>query len=331
MSQARFQGCLVGLAVGDALGYPHEFRGVAQVRAELGPQGITGFLRLQDPRFSRPHFTGPDHPPGTFTDDTQMSVAVAEALVAKGAEGGEALMAELGRRFVDWYFSPQNNRAPGEATGVGCRALRDGVPWREAGKRGSKGCGANMRVAPVGLFYADLDRVERVARDQAAMTHRHPAAAAGAAAAALAVALALRGDPPEAMHAEIARRVRGESPDFDAVWGRVPRAVLRSPDEVLVSLEQNPDGLGESWVAEEAIASALYCHWRHPDDYRACVLEAANTEGDSDSIACIAGGLSGAALGIEAIPPDWRRGVEDSDRLHALADRLWAARVGQGA
>ena len=80
--------------------------------------------------------------------------------------------------------------------------------------------------------------------------------------------------------------------------------------------------LGESWVAEEAAASALYCYWRCPEDFRAAVLCAANTDGDSDSIACIAGGIMGARLGWSAIPEKWRLGVEDADALVDLADRL---------
>lgn len=322
----RFEGCLVGLAVGDALGYPHEFRGVAQVRAELGPAGITDFVALKDPRFSRPVILGVAHPPGTFTDDTQMSIALAEALVDSGHADLDALMGMIGSWFVAWYYSPDNNRAPGEATGIGCQRLRDGVPWREAGKQDSKGCGANMRVAPIGLFYESLDDVERIARAQACLTHRHPAADAGAAAAALCVALAARGVAPEEMHAEVARRCTGMSPDFDAVWGRVPAVLSDSPDAVLLDLKVNPRGLGESWVAEEAVASALYCHWRHPNDFQACVLEAANTEGDSDSIACIAGGISGAANGLAAIPARWQEGVEKAAKLRDLAQRLFAAR-----
>ena len=233
-------------------------------------------------------------------------------------------MGELGRRFVEWYFGPENNRAPGEATGIGCTNLRDGLPWRTAGKEGSKGCGANMRVAPIGLYFDDLDLVADVASDQALLTHRHPAASEGSAAAALLVALARRGETPEAAHAEVMKRCAGRSPDFDAVFSRVPASVSKPPGEVLVTLGKTPHALGEGWVAEEAVASALYCWWRHPKDFRACVLEGANTDGDSDSIACIAGGIVGAVVGIEGIPAEWARAVEKSETLHDLGRRLAA-------
>lgn len=328
MGAGRAAGCIVGLAVGDALGYPHEFRRVAQVRQELGPDGITDFVALQDPRFTRPFILGKLHPPGTFTDDTQMSLALAEALLEEPTNNVERLMPVVARHFVNWYFSDDNNRSPGEATGIGCQALRSGTPWRQAGAAGSKGCGANMRVAPIGLFYEDLDDVSSIARAQAVLTHRHDAAIEGAAAAALLVALALRDTSPADMHAEVMRRCGGRSADFDAVFGRVPDVVDADPALVLVERGRTEVALGEGWVAEEAVAAALYCVWRSPDDYRAAVLLAANTDGDSDSLACIAGGISGARLGVEAIPAGWVDGVEDSQRLQEVAARLWAARIG---
>jgi ADP-ribosylglycohydrolase len=318
----RVTGSVLALAIGDALGYPHEFRTVAQVRREIGPEGITDFVALQDRRFTRPMFAGPAHPPGTFTDDTQMSVAVAEALLEAADAGHEALMQAMARHFVDWYFGDDNNRSPGETTGIACQRLRDGVPWDRAGVPASKGCGANMRVAPIGLFYGDLDEVARVAADCARITHAHPTALVAAEAAALAVALALRGEAPAAIHDVIARRIAGRAPDLEALWTRLPGLVSTPPGTVLVDLEHNPDGLGAAWVADEAIASAFYCFWRHPDDARACLVEAVNTDGDSDSIATIAGSLVGARNGLAALPPAWVAGVEDSVSLRALGAAL---------
>lgn len=318
----RCVGSIVGLAVGDALGYPHEFRTVAQVRRELGPDGVVGFLRLKDPRFTRPFIVGTDHPPGTFTDDTQMSLALAEALLEARTADVDVLMPIVAKRFVDWYFADDNDRSPGEATGIGCTALRDGAPWRTAGVAHSKGCGANMRVAPIGLYFDDLDVVAHVARAQSLLTHRHPAALEGAAAAALCVALALRGADPPAMHAEVARRCVGRDADFDAVWTKIPRVLDEPAERVLVDPAKSAAALGEGWVAEEAIAAALWCVWRWPDDYRAGVLQAVNTDGDSDSLACIAGSILGARLGIDAIPAEWARDIEQSAYLHDVGRRL---------
>jgi ADP-ribosylglycohydrolase len=80
--------------------------------------------------------------------------------------------------------------------------------------------------------------------------------------------------------------------------------------------------LGEGWIGEEAVALALYCFLRYQDDYRATVLRGANTNGDSDSIACIAGAFSGAYVGKDGIPLRWLVKIEKSDYLADLAERL---------
>ena len=132
------------------------------------------------------------------------------------------------------------------------------------------------------------------------------------------VALALGNTSAEAMYREIADECSPRSADFAACWARLLEFVAEPPELAL-----SEDGLGESWVAEEAVASALYCVWRWPDDFAQTVLTAANTDGDSDSIACIAGGISGALNGVEAIPAEWREQIENSAMLHDLADQLY--------
>ena len=77
--------------------------------------------------------------------------------------------------------------------------------------------------------------------------------------------------------------------------------------------------------SEEAVASALHCLWRSPPDFENTVVTAINTEGDSDSIVCIAGGISGAFNGLGAIPRSWREEVEKSAYLKNLGERLWKA------
>lgn len=321
MNESQYIGCMVGLAVGDALGYPAEFRRRKQLLAEIGPQGITDFIALKDPRFTRPQFAGPGHPPGTFTDDTQMTIAVAEGLLEAGHSDLDELMRAIATRFVRWSRSPDNNRAPGGTCMEGCQNLAAGVPWRDAGVESSKGCGSAMRVAPIGLYYEDLDQVAEVARCSSVLTHGHPTAVEGAAAAAVLVALALRGLSPEQMFREVDQRCASRCPELAAYWRKVPDLLGEPAEAVLVE-----GVLGESWVAEEAVASAMYCFWRFPDDFLGAVLTAINTDGDSDTIGTITGSLVGARLGADAIPARWRENVEDSTYLHQLGARLWKAR-----
>ena len=87
--------------------------------------------------------------------------------------------------------------------------------------------------------------------------------------------------------------------------------------------------LGGAWVGEEAVATALWCVLRAQGNFPAAVLMGANASGDSDSIACIAGAIAGAAWGLSAIGASWVRDVESAELLDLLARTLYDAKVGQ--
>jgi len=311
--RARFEGCLIGLAVGDALGWPTEFLSLDEIWARYGPAGVADFV------------ASARHPPGAYTDDTQMSIAVAEALIEAGDSSLDDLMTRMAAKFVAWMDSPENDRAPGSTCMAGCRNLARGVPWREAGIPTSKGCGSAMRTAPIGLYFSnDEQRLIEVAQASSMLTHRHPTALAAAGATALLVAWAVRGDDPTAYPARLAR-VMAETPGCQEVAqlvARVPELLPVDPEEAL-----SRKHLGEAWVGDEAVASALYCVCRSPHDYRTTVLTAINTAGDSDTIGCIAGAISGALNGVDAIPRTWQVQVENAKALLEIARRLHAASI----
>lgn len=307
----RFQGCIVGLAVGDALGWPTEFiHDLSIIRSKYGPDGLTDLVAGR-------------HPAGTYTDDTQMSLCVARALIEAGKKSLDELMQVMAREFVEWSNSPDNNRAPGGTCMAGCQNLEQGLPWRDAGVPHSTGCGSAMRTAPIGLYFWDDEaRLIEVARASSVLTHRHPITQSAAAATALLVAWAIRGDNPD-HYPERLSKIMHEMDGGHAVAelvAQVPHLLDRNPDEVLCA-----GVLGESWAGHEAVASALYCFCRSPKDYRQTVITGANTVGDSDSIACIAGAISGAYNGIDSIPEKWRQTVENSATLHDLASELLRA------
>lgn len=305
--RGHYRGCLVGLAVGDALGFATEFLRAPQIRARYGPAGVTDF----EPAGG--------HPRGTFTDDTQMTLALADALLEAGGEDLDAVMAAVGRRFVAWSRSPDNNRAPGNTCLAACRALAGGAHWRASGVAESKGCGAPMRTAPVGLrYHRDAARIHTVGAAAARITHGHPTAVASSVAMSLGVSLALDGTAPAAVCAAMVEAAAALDPRCGAHLKLVPSLLDREPEAAFARL-------GEGWVAEEAVAAALYCWLRAPDDFARCVLAGANASGDSDSIACLAGALCGASLGLEAVPSRWRAEVEQVERLLEVADRLHAA------
>ncbi|MEK6677593.1 MAG: ADP-ribosylglycohydrolase family protein [Planctomycetota bacterium] len=308
----QFEGSIVGLAVGDALGRPTEFlRTLEGIRARFGLEGLTD---LQADR----------HPAGTYTDDTQLSLCIARTLIQAGRKPLDELMLVMADEFLRWSQSAENDRAPGATCLAGCRNLGKGVAWREAGLVASKGCGSAMRTAPIGLFYFDDEaRLMAMAQASSLPTHRHSTAVAAAVATALLVAWALRRDDPTVYPQRLAAAMDAleGGGEVARLVARVRRYLSEPPDEVLCS-----PVLGEAWVADEAVASGLYCFCRSPDDFQCTVLTAANTVGDSDSIGCIAGAISGAYNGMHAIPRRWSDGVENSAILRQVARDLLSAR-----
>ncbi|MCS7069911.1 MAG: ADP-ribosylglycohydrolase family protein, partial [Anaerolinea sp.] len=273
MSADQAEAILFGLALGDALGRPTEFLDSASIFKNYGAQGI-----LEPPD------------PALFTDDTQMTLALIEGLLDAGVRSDlDRRMDAVGRRFVGWLNSSDNNRAPGMTCMRAVSRLDQGVSWRESGRNTSKGCGSAMRVAGIGYLYQD-DAVALIetARASSSITHGHPCAAAAAVAAAYAVKLALDGTPVATFIRRIAEVTAEISDEFVQALRRVGH-VGGWADEIAAMRH-----IGQGWIAEEAVALALYCVLRYPDDYAACVRRAANYEGDSDSIACIAGGIMGA-------------------------------------
>jgi ADP-ribosylglycohydrolase len=301
----KVRGLVFGLAIGDALGYPTEFLTLARIKADFAPNGIEDFPKS----------------PALFTDDTQMSIAIAEALIKAGNQDLETIMEAIKEEFIKWRRSPENNRAPGNACLAGVSNMERGVHWSESGVADSKGCGSAMRVAPIGYVYQhDPDKLKLVARASGICTHGHRTAIAASIGAAYLVKLALDGTDPGRMIPETLSFTAGISREFDTALSKVSEC-LDWPN-----VEDALKYIGEGWIGEEAVALALYCFLKHPHDYKKAELRGANTNGDSDSVACIAGGISGAYLGIAAIPDKWVRNIEKTKYLEELAIHLATAK-----
>jgi ADP-ribosylglycohydrolase len=320
-------GCLYGLAYGDALGRPTEFLTLAEIERRYGPGGPRDLTDT----------------PALVTDDTQMTLAVAWALNDAPEWSVAAVEPLLRQRFVTWALSPENNRAPGRTCMRACAALEDGYRWQRATVPGSKGCGANMRVAPVGLLPGiDDATLAGLAQLQAGMTHGHPTALAAAELTAYAIKVLARdgvalADVPGLLRERCAEQ-RGEYLDdwLGDLWER-PGAttpdefIARGWDECRLALDRLDTALrhgdraadpcaitGAGWVAEEALATGLLCALLFEDEPAAALGRAAATSGDSDSIACLTGAFLGAAYGMEAWPAEWAERIEYADQLAAL-------------
>lgn len=331
MAIRRASGSLFGLALGDALGAPTEFMGYTTI-------------------ISRYTVAGPCEPegnPARVTDDTQMMLAVGQALLTADRPLSAATLEEsLRDTFVEWMDSPDNNRAPGMTCMRACAGLERGLPWYEASVILSKGCGANMRVAPVGLLPPDekgitASKRSAIAQFQAAVTHGHPTALAASDLTATAIAdLAAGGDPAGLPH-RLREYAQAQRSVYHADWlgslwefahDATPQAyiergwdecliILDRLDTALAHLDQQSDpclATGAGWIAEEAFATGLLCFLMYPEDGVAAIRRAAVTSGDSDSIACLAGAFAGAHLGLNAWPSAWLERIEYAERLEAL-------------
>jgi ADP-ribosylglycohydrolase len=328
-------GTLLGLALGDALGFPTEFNDVPSILAKCGP-----WRTMELPR------------PAYVTDDTQMTLALARGLrtaTDRGLLGPLRMERPVREEFVDWYQSPDNNRAPGRTCLVACNLLKTaGRPWQEASQINSKGCGANMRVAPVGLIRGLSDEQRAgAAQLQAALTHGHPTALAASDLTAHAIRLLATGADPMGLIGQLRsyayeNRHRYHSRWLGDLWTRSQdptpeHFIARGWDECLEALDRvrhavrtvSPEtdpclATGEGWIAEEALATGLLCFLLFVDEPVTALRRAACTSGDSDSIACLAGAFAGAYHGSDAWPTEWADRIEYQGDLMSLG-ALWDA------
>ncbi|MFE8992436.1 ADP-ribosylglycohydrolase family protein [Streptomyces collinus] len=328
-------GALTGLALGDALGFPTEFNDVPSILAKCGP------------------WRGMELPsPAIVTDDTQMTLALGRGIRAamdRGVLGPGAMAEAVRREFIAWNRSPENNRAPGNTCLRACALLEHSDrPWQDASQTESKGCGANMRVAPLGLVPGLSDEQRAgAAQLQSALTHGHPTALAASDLTAHAVRLLAQGAEPTGLIGLLrsyALENRGHYHErwLGDLWRRAGdpspgQFIARGWDECLEVLERlqravrtvSPEtdpclATGEGWIAEEALATGLLCFLLFVDEPVTALRRAACTAGDSDSIACLAGAFAGAYLGAEAWPTEWADRVEYRTDLLTFG-ALWDA------
>jgi ADP-ribosyl-[dinitrogen reductase] hydrolase len=300
----RFQGCLVGLAVGDALGMPFEGH-AAWVVAPFLDQ-MRGFHES----------TNRELRAGQWTDDTQMSLCLARSLVRRGDADPE----DIARAYLDWFVAG-DVRGIGAATWGALNRLEAGVGCRESGTEGEQaaGNGTAMRAAPLGLFYYnDPDRLREACALDAEITHRNAEAVAGSRAVAFLTARLVGGASPgkelldEMIHCVDGSRVAEN-------LRRIPALLERKTDPLEASRV-----LGVGGYVVETVARSAYCMWYAPDDFATAVIAAVRAGGDTDTAGAITGAWSGARVGLHGIPKAYLAGVEGREEIASLARDLYA-------
>jgi len=340
--RSRFRGCLLGGAVGDALGAPVEFLDLDEIVRAFGEGGIRDYA----PAYGKL---------GAITDDTQMTLFTAEAMLSarvssihqgedpdffRAAVGsyGRWLMTQENSRLVasgntksSWLLQQKklfSRRAPGATC---LSALQNNRGKVARAMNDSKGCGGVMRIAPVGMYFAHslngernperlLSNVFATGGDLASITHGHPSGYLSAGALAVIVSLVLVGKPlTEAMGA--AKEELCKHPSHKETLAAIEKAegLAKSRPRERSALRE----LGKGFVAEEALAMGLYCALG-AKDFEDGIILAVNHSGDSDSTGSITGNLLGAAAGVEAIPERWLTPLELRSTVEAIADDLAA-------
>lgn len=337
-TRLKFLGCLLGGAIGDALGAPVEFMKRSTILSQFGPDGITTYA---------PAFGGL----GRITDDTQMTLFTAEGLLRgwvrsclRGISAdlpaitahaylrwlqtqGERpyCQSDLGTEYSGWLVTHHDlhaQRAPGHTC---ISALRLMTGFGQPAQNNSKGCGGVMRVAPVGLYMQRLHQAQHPAQtfelgcQLAALTHGHPTGILSAGVFALLIEQLANGATlSEAF--TVAMTYLCQHAGHEETLHALLRAqqLAAQPLAAAEAIAQ----LGEGWVAEEALAIAVYCALT-AESFTQGIIHAANHDGDSDSTAAMTGNLLGTLYGAQALPSAWLEPLELHDVIAELAEDLY--------
>lgn len=298
----RFRGCLLGVAVGDALGMPVEGYTAEEIESKFG--SVRDMMPAPEGHFHSGLAAG------QFTDDTEETLLLAESMIESYGFSGDRFADKLMDWGSLWTLDESRNRGIGFTTRSSVENMLAGQSWKESGLD-IPSCGAAMRAAPIGLLYhCDLSMVARYAELQSIPTHCGAAARAGSVAVAVAVALCLQGFPREIVFktaVELSRKVDGEFADR-LLWAGT--LLDLKPFEALKAIGNSP-------LVRETVPAAFYCFLKfEPEE---ALIAAASGGGDTDSIASIAGALLGASLGIGWIPERWQSCLEDRERIDRVA------------
>ena len=253
-----------------------------------------------------------------YTDDTAMAIGLAESLIREGRVNQE----RLGQQFMaNFEREPWRGYAAGPPT-IFSLVREQGITYGEAARTlfdgaGSLGNGAAMRIVPVGLLYHRDSNLYQAACASAEVTHAHPVGMDGAAVQATAVARALQMDPGGAF------AVYGFIQDLMGV-ARTPeiRSKIAAVERLIQDAappEQAARLLGRTVAVHESVPFALYSFLTHPDAFEECLFCAILHGGDRDTLGAMACAVSGAYLGIGAVPLAWQEKLENREYIEKLA------------
>mgnify|MGYP002351125536 CR=1 FL=1 len=336
----KYRGCMLGGAVGDALGYAVEFIDDEHIFRKFGENGITEYELNCNGK-------------AEISDDTQMSLFTANGLLIGTTRGMMrgimgSYQSYIALCYKDWLktqtadelgfeapeYSWLNNipdmnhsRAPGRT----CISylMHNNLGSVNEPKNNSKVCGGALRVAPIGLYLGgrsvDDTEVDMIGAETAALTHGHdlgfiPAAALVHIINSVSHSNIALIDAVEKAKSAVANEFSNAKHITDMV-NLIDKAIALSKEEYndLDAIRE----LGQGWVAEETLAIAIYCALKYSDDFEKAIIASVNHSGDSDSTGAVTGNILGAYLGRKSIPDKYLEDLELRDTIIELADDLY--------
>ena len=338
---SKFKGCLIGGAVGDALGYPIEFYNISQIKNKYGEKGITEYETLGG--LAR------------ISDDTQMTLFTADGILVgetranmRGIAAGPEVY--IYYSYLNWLDTQigtkkdKNNwllkikelnvqRAPGNTC---LQALESGkMGTLEEPINNSKGCGGVMRVSPIGLHYSrkPLKKVGEIGAKCNAITHGHPLGNISSSVMTMLINTIIYGDEEyfenpkernleECVELAIKTECKYKFDKYHIEFAKLMKKAIQLSKQNIDDV-QAIEELGGGWVAEEAIAIAIYCSLKYSNDFEKAIIASVNHSGDSDSTGAITGNILGAYLGIEKIPNKFLEKLELKDLIEEIAEDLY--------
>jgi ADP-ribosylglycohydrolase len=308
----RFKGCLLGLAIGDALGAPVEFLQWDKIKERYGEKGIIDFDAWNG------------FEPGTYSDDTQLSLATAKGCINAHMnllrEGESHSLDFMYKRYVRWLEGledPQQVRRPGYT----CMHVL------QSGDQGSVGNPINtstestglLRTAPVGLAFPP-SMAFREGKDYAALTHGHPSAYYAAGFLSELIAHIVEGKGlQDAIELSIEQLADFEN--HQDLLKHIETALELFMDQG--PLEESIPQLGKGVEAAEVLSTGIFCSLKFSSDFPDGIQAAVNHSGNSSSTGLVSGAILGTILGNEAIPEKWISGLEDSQEIIEIAEDMF--------
>ncbi len=339
----KYRGCLIGGAVGDALGYAVEFMDEESIFERFGKNGIEEYEL--------------ENGVAQISDDTQMTLFTANGLLLGSTRGNaRGIMGKYSEYialcYEDWFRTQTekypldknstyswlvnlselfSHRAPGMTCLSALSERKNGVKGSiDSPLNDSKGCGGVMRVAPIGLYFKNngksIEEIDMLGAESAAITHGHDLGYIPSAALVHVVNLVSHNENVtliEAVEDMIAtmQKLFSNASHINEFTSLMKKAVSLSQSDV--SDISAIHTLGEGWVAEETLAIAIYCSLKYSNDFKKAITVSVNHNGDSDSTGAVTGNILGSYLGLSSIPKQYIQNLEFRDVILELADDLY--------